>query len=55
MKIDIEKVHEIINRVDNAVNEADHSEDWNKGFDEAIAQIRYGVLEIEKTHVEEEA
>lgn len=52
MKIEIETIHGLINHVDNAVIEADHSEEWNKGFDEAIAQIRSGVLEIEKTHQE---
>lgn len=45
MMVDIDRIYKIIADVD-CDDIEDRSEEWQKGYDQAVARIRYKVLQI---------
>ena len=48
MKVELDKIYQIVNDAECADEWDNHSEEWQKGYDYAVAQIRMHVLELDE-------
>lgn len=48
MKVELDEIYKIINTVECSDDYERHGDEWQRGYDEAVAQIRHRVLALDE-------